>query len=149
MPVGPDRIGLDLDLIEAHLSSGAQDKAWVYLRPLLDLAPEEATGALLSFIELYVQFMGAEKAWVFFTDVAREHGSVLRQLPIVAAGIELAELLGDEDRLTELLQIAVHLNTQSPKHYALLARILDGRGQSAAAEAARRAAKRMAELSEA
>ena len=149
VPVGPDRIGLDLDLIEAHLSSGAQDQAWVYLRPLLDLAPEEATGALLSFIELYVQFMGAEKAWVFFTDVAREHGSILRQLPIVAAGIELAELLGDEDRLTELLQIAVHLNTPSPKHYALLARILDGRGQSAAADAARRAAKRMAELSEA
>jgi predicted Zn-dependent protease len=143
VPVGPDRVRLDLDLISVHLGLGDEAVAWQLLVPLLDAAPEDAVGPLLEFIELYLQMLGPEKAWSFYVDAVTVHPSMLRQLPIVSAGIELADLLGESTRLAELLQIAVHLGSQVPQHYLLLARFMDARGETAAAEAARRAARRL------
>jgi tetratricopeptide (TPR) repeat protein len=143
VPLGPERVRLDLDLIDVHLGLGQQQEAWALLEPMLDTAPGEAVGALLEFFELYVQFLGPADAWKFFSDTATVHPAMLRELAIVSAGIELAELLDLSDPLSELLQIAVHLGTQVPRHYELLARVLDARGESAAAEAARRAARRV------
>lgn len=143
VPLGPDRVRLDLDLIDAHLALGQQLEAWTYLEPLLDTAPDEIAGAFLEFMELYLQFSGPQGTWKFFFDAALTHRGLLRQLPIVSAGIEVAELIGEEDRLFELLQIAVNLGTQVPAHYESLARCLDARGATTAAESARRAARRL------
>jgi tetratricopeptide (TPR) repeat protein len=143
VPLGPERVRLDLDMIDAYLGLGQQQEAWALLEPMLDTAPGEAVGALLEFFELYVQFLGPADAWKFFTDTATVHPAMLRELAIVSAGIELAELLDLVDPLYELLQIAVHLGTQVPRHYETLARVLSARGEEAAAEAARRAARRV------
>jgi hypothetical protein len=75
-------------------------------------------------------------------DAAAVHGTILRQLAIVSAGIELAALLDDHERLDELLKLAIHLGTQSPSHYLMLSALLEAKGEVAAAEAARRAARR-------
>jgi len=142
VPLGPDRLRLDLDLIQTHLDLGDEGHAWKLLEPLLDVAPEEAASAFIAFLELYVRHMGPEKAWTFFMDAAAVHGTILRQLAIVSAGIELAALLDDHERLDELLKLAIHLGTQSPSHYLMLSALLEGKGEVAAAEAARRAARR-------
>lgn len=146
VPLGPERIRLDLDLIEVYLGLGKQQEAWQLLEPMLDTSPEEAIGPLLEFLELYLQFMGPEEAWKFFSDTATVHPTMLRQLPIVGAGIELGELLNVGAPLMELLQIAVHLGSPVPQHYDLLARLLDAQGQRPAAEAARKAARRLMKM---
>lgn len=143
VPLGRNRVRVDLDLIEAYLRLGKQQEAWQLLEPMLDTATEDAVGPLLEFVELYLEYVGPEDAWRFFQDTAAVHANILRQLPLVACGVELAELLNDHERLFELLNIAVHLGTQVPAHYDLLARHLDARGQSSAAEAARRALHRL------
>ena len=56
--------------------------------------------------------------------------------------VELAALLDDHERLDELLKLAIHLGTQSPSHYLMLSALLEAKGEVAAAEAARRAARR-------
>lgn len=143
VPLGPERIRLDLDLIEVHLGLGQQKDAWDYLEPMLDTAPEEAVGPFLEFIDLYMQYVSPEDCWTFFEDAATVHPTMLRQLPLVATGIELAELLGKEDHAFDLLNIAVHLGSRVPTHYTSLARLLDARGETSAAETARRAARRL------
>jgi len=143
VPLGPDRVRLDLDMIDTYLGLGQQKEAWALLEPMFDTNPGQAVGALLEFLQLYVQFVGPADAWTFFADTATVHPAMLRELSIVSAGIELAELHGLGDPLYELLQIAVHLGTQVPRHYEILARVLEARGEAAAAEAARRAARRV------
>ena len=142
VPLGPDRLRLDLDLIQTYLDLGDEGHAWRLLEPLLDQAPEEVASAFIAFLELYVRHLGPEKAWTFFMDAAAVHGTILRQLSIVSAGIELAALLDDHERLDELLKLAIHLGTQAPSHYLMLSALLESKGEVAAAEAARRAARR-------
>lgn len=144
VPLGPERVRLDLDLIEVYLTLGQQQEAWALLEPMLDTSPEDAVGPLLEFLELYLQFMGPEEAWKFYSNTVTVHTAMLRQMPIVGAGIEIGEVIGIGEPLMELLQIAVHLGTQVPQHYELLARLLEAQGQRPAAEAARRAARRFA-----
>ena len=146
VPLGSERTRLDLDLIEVYLGVGKQQEAWCLVEPMLDTSTDEAVGPMLEFLELYVQFMGPEAAWKFFSDTATVHPTMLRQLPVVSAGIELGELLGLSEPLMELLQIAVRLGSQAPQHYELLARLLEAKGQRPAAEAARKAARRMMTL---
>lgn len=135
------RVEAELQLADALLALGQEDRAWEVLEPLLDSAPEDATPTLLQLINLYVGVLGLEAAYRFVDECLVHHLSLLHQVPVVGAAAELAEAIGLEDKHLDYLQICANLSSPHPEHYLALAKLRMGRGEHQAAESALKAAR--------
>lgn len=143
IPEGPDRVDVDMLLVEGYFDGGDHKKAWVALQPIMDTSPADATPAFIAFANLYLETMGPAAAYQFVEDALHVHPNMTSDVRAVGAAAELAELIGDQDRRMFWLKGCVKLGSNVVQHYLDLASLLAEAGELSAAEAAARAAQRL------
>ncbi len=136
-----ERVGADVEHAEVLLDLGDETKAFSLISAHFDEAPDRVTPLLLRFVQMYVDLIGLAKAYEVLHNCLMQHPALLHQLPLVGAAVDLAEALGNEDDQLEYLQICMHLKSPHPEHYLALARLLNARGEPAAAAQALQVAR--------